>query len=68
MTNNLIKSKVELKNILPSKFIIENNELNDKEYIKLPKKNIIELTQVLYWNISKKENEKNSSNTKNQKI
>ena len=57
MTNNLIKSKVDLKDLLPSKFKIKINEQNDKEYIKIPKKNIIELIQFLSWNINKKEND-----------
>ena len=61
MTNNLIKSKVNLENLLPSKFIINNNEINDKEYIKIPNKKSIDLIQFLFWNISKKEDDYRNS-------
>ena len=64
MTNNLIKSKVDLKELLPSKFKINVNEQSDKEYIKIPKKNSIELIRFLYWNICKKEEENRTSSIK----
>ena len=37
--------------------VINNNEINDKEYIKIPNKKSIALIQFLFWNKSKKEDD-----------
>ena len=34
--------------------VINNNEINDKEYIKIPNKKSIALIQFLFWNKAKK--------------
>jgi hypothetical protein len=69
MTNNLIKSKVKLNDLLPSKFLIEKNEINEKEYIKIPSKNIIEIINYTWnININEKNNNLTSANKKAEDI